>query len=344
MRIGIVNDVALAIEALRRVVIERGGHELAWVARTGEEAVQNCAADTPDLVLMDLVMPGINGAEATQQIMTNSPCAVLVVTASVDTHSDLVYAAMGYGALDAAVTPTLEPDGKTQGGRSLLHKIEGIGHILGKSSPVRGSGYTLPPMPPRTVSVASLPPLLAIGASTGGPQAVCNILAALDRSFPAAIVIVQHVDADFATGFADWLDQRTSLPVRVAQSGDMPQAGQALVAGRNQHLRFQPAAKLMYTDEPTHLINRPSVDVLFKSAAENWTAGGVGLLLTGMGRDGAEGLLSLRQKGWHTIAQDEASSIVFGMPKAAIALDAASEVLPLDVIARALQSRLPVAG
>ncbi len=340
MRIAIVNDMALAVEALRRVIDNCGEHEVAWMARDGEEAVRRCREDTPDLILMDLVMPVMDGVEATRQIMAQAPCAILIVTASVNTHGDMVYEAMGHGALDAAVTPTLGPEGELAGGRALLDKIAHVGFIIGRTRPGHGSGYTLPPMKKEPSRALVQTPLVAVGASTGGPQALSALLSGFGADFPAAVVIVQHVDPDFAGGLADWLGHRSELPVRLARNGEMPERGEVLIAGKDQHLHLRPGGFLAYSPEPSNLINRPSVDVLFDSAADCWQGGGVGVLLTGMGRDGAEGLLALRRKGWHTIAQDEATSVVYGMPKAAVTLKAACEVLPLPAIAAAVRAQL----
>jgi chemotaxis response regulator CheB len=340
VRIAIVNDMALAVEALRRVVSQSGEHEVVWMARDGEEAVRRCKEELPDLVLMDLVMPVMDGVEATRRIMEETPCAILIVTASVTTHGELVYEAMGHGALDAAVTPTLGPDGNVEGGRALLDKIAHVGYIIGHRSPRSGSGYTLPAFPLARSAAPAQPPLVAVGASTGGPQALAALLSGFGADFPAAVVIVQHVDPDFAAGLADWLDHRSELPVRLAAHREVPQAGEVLIAGRDEHLCMRPGGILAYDPEPSNLINRPSVDVLFDSAADYWHGGGVGVLLTGMGRDGAEGLLALRRKGWHTIAQDESTSVVYGMPKAAVTLKAACEVLPLPAIAAAVKARV----
>ncbi|MBC2594524.1 chemotaxis response regulator protein-glutamate methylesterase [Ruficoccus amylovorans] len=337
MRIAIVNDMALAIEALRRVVSSSGEHEVTWMARDGEEALRRCREDTPDLILMDLVMPVMDGVEATRRIMAECPCAILIVTASVSTHGELVYEAMGYGALDAAVTPTLGPAGELEGGRSLLDKIAHLGYAIGHSHPRNAVG-ALPPV--RQADSGTQPPLVVVGASTGGPQALAALLSGFEADFPAPVVIVQHVDPDFAAGLAEWLNHRCELSVRLAANHEVPQVGEVLIAGRDQHLMLRPGGFLAYSPEPHELINRPSVDVLFDSAAHYWLRGGIAVLLTGMGRDGAEGMLSLRHKGWHTIAQDESTSVVYGMPKAAVTLKAACEVLPLPAIAGAVKARL----
>jgi two-component system response regulator WspF len=336
MRIAIVNDMFIAIEALRRVLMMIAEHEIVWIAKDGAEAVAKCAKDTPDLILMDLIMPVMDGVEATRQIMKRSPCAILIVTASVEQNSAKVFEAMGYGALDAVNTPILGNQGTPGAALALLGKIASIAKLNGKSPPL------LPfPSPLSSVSLSSsaLPPLIAIGSSTGGPKALSAILSRLPANLGAAIVIVQHVDAQFAEGMVDWLNQLTPLTVKKASVGDRPQKGIVLVACTNDHLCLQANQTLNYVREPIEYPYRPSIDVFFKSVAHYWTSRGIAVLLTGMGRDGAEGLRLLRSVGWHTIAQDKESCAVYGMPKAAAELNAAVEVLNLDAIATTLLQR-----
>jgi two-component system response regulator WspF len=329
MRIAIVNDVMMAVEAVRRVVIGSSGHQLAWVALDGEDAVARCASDTPDLILMDLVMPKMNGVEATRRIMSSTPCAIVIVTANVDDNSSKVFEAMGAGALDAVNTPVLESPGATDGAAALLAKIETIRKLIGAAPPNRATA--LPPQPLENHEL-SLEPIVVIGASAGGPAAVAKVLSQLPADFAAPIVIVQHVDSQFSRGLADWLDYQTPLQVRLAQEGERPAAGAVLLAANDNHLVFANPTRLSYTRHPLESSYRPSVDVFFKSVASSWRGDVVGVILTGMGRDGAEGLRALHEKGHHTIAQDRASSAVYGMPKAAVELQAASEVLPLEEI------------
>ena len=328
MRIAIVNDMIMAVEAVRRVLAGGGRHELAWVALDGEEAVARCAADTPDLILMDLIMPKMDGVEATRQIMAHSPCAIVVVTASVDDNSSKVFEAMGAGALDAVNTPVLEHPGESEGAGALLAKIETIRKLLGAPAEPRTQARDAAVLPPGAPGEC----LVAIGASAGGPAAVAEVLKQLPANFPAAIIVVQHVDQQFAKGLAEWLAGQTSLRVRLAQPGDRPMPGTVLLAGTDNHLVFDESQRLAYTRMPVDSSYRPSVDVFFKSVGEHWQGEVVALLLTGMGRDGAEGLRVLRDEGHHTIAQDRASSAVYGMPKAAAELNAAAEILPLDKI------------
>lgn len=326
MRIGIVNDLPLAVEALRRAIALKRGYEVAWVAGDGAAAVEQCARDTPDLVLMDLVMPGIDGVEATRRIMAATPCAILVVTVNVGANAWRVFEAMGQGALDAVDTPTLGGGDLRREAAPLLDKIEAISRLIGD----RAAGEAAAPQ--RAAAPRHGSRLLAIGASAGGPAALSKLLSVLPRDFDAAVVVVQHVDEQFAQGMADWLNLHSGLPVTVAREGDRPEPGKALLAGTSDHLAFIGAGRLGYTPIPREYVYRPSVDVFFDSICRYWPGEAVGVLLTGMGRDGALGLKALRDKGCRTIAQDKASSAVYGMPKAAMELDAAQEILALDRI------------
>ncbi|MEA3212202.1 MAG: two-component system, chemotaxis family, response regulator WspF [Chthoniobacter sp.] len=329
MRIGVVNDVPLAVEAVSRVLEQSSTHEVAWIARNGHEAVARCAEDRPDLILMDLIMPGLDGVAATRQIMAKTPCAILVVTATIEGNTAKVFEALGAGALDVVKTPILGADGRGEGAAALLAKIEMLSRLItGKSTrPPAPAGPDAPPTSPAPNR------LVVIGASAGGPAALAAVLGGLPRDFPAAIVMVQHVDAQFSSLMAKWLNEQSRLPVRTAEEGDQPEVGVALLAGTNDHLIFESARALGYTSEPRAYSYRPSVDVFFESAIRHWKGEIVGVLLTGMGRDGAKGLKALRDHGALTIAQDQASCVVYGMPKAAAALGAAVEVLPLDEIA-----------
>lgn len=334
MRIAIVNDVVLAVEAMRRVVQAHGEHTIAWTAANGQEAIRKCRLDTPDLILMDLIMPGIDGVEATRQIMANSPCAILVVTANVTDNCAKVFEAMGAGALDAVNTPVLEWPAAGKGAEDLRAKIDLLRKLIG----AEGAGKTPARSPVHREGTLPSNPLIAIGASAGGPAALARILSYLPGSFSIPMVIVQHVDAQFAQGLANWLDDQTPLRVRLAKDGDHPCPGTILLAGGDQHLVCSPQGALTYVTEPADGSYRPSVDVFFKSFRQCWRGELMGILLSGMGRDGARELLALRREGHHTIAQDQASCAVFGMPKAAIELGAAAEVLSLDQIGLRLRA------
>jgi two-component system response regulator WspF len=332
VRIGIVNDVRAASESLRRVVSSLAGHTVAWIATDGVEAIAMAKRDRPDLILMDLIMPHVDGVQATRQIMAAAPCAILVVTATVSGNISLVYDAMGFGALDAVDTPVLGPTGEMAGAEALVAKIATVAKLLGSSTDAR--------RPTRPGTTAAAPQLLVVGASTGGPKAIADLLLALPRDCHLAIVVVQHVDVAFSQGLATWLGDRSGRTVRVAEHGEPPQADTVLLAGTNDHLVMSNQRTLEYREEPREIFFRPSVDVFFESVADHWPQAGIALLLTGMGRDGGKGMLRLRAAGWHTIAQDEATSVVWGMPKAAVELGAACQVLPIEQMPRAILSRL----
>ncbi|MGL6284319.1 MAG: chemotaxis response regulator protein-glutamate methylesterase [Microcoleaceae cyanobacterium] len=340
MRIAIVNDTAIAVEALKRVLLTVPNYQVIWIAHDGKEAVDRCVKDTPDLILMDLFMPIMDGVEATQQIMQRSPCTILIVTASVGDHAGKVFEAMGYGARDAVDTPILGTQKNSNSHQPLLAKIFTLSKLIGKSSTP-----PTPVLPTSKVTSCSklsspLPRLVTIGSSTGGPKALATILSKLPANFGAAIAIVQHVDMQFSLGLVDWLNQQTPLTVRLANIGDRLEKGIVHIAGTNDHLSIRSDLTLYYTKEPLNYPYRPSVDVFFKSLAANWHHKEIAVLLTGMGQDGADGLRVLRETGWHTIAQDEKSSIVYGMPKAAVQLNAAVEVLPPEAIANTLIQRI----
>lgn len=326
MRIGIVNDMPLAVEALRRALALEPAYQIAWVAGNGAEAVQACARDLPDVVLMDLLMPVMDGVEATRQIMASTPCAILIVTVDLEQNLRRVFEAMGHGALDVVNTPALG-SGQAEEAAQLLRKIQNIGWLMGPHN--RRGRKASEPSRPRGAGQR----LVAIGASAGGPASLAQLLRQLPAGYPAAVVLVQHVDEVFAAGMADWLASESHLPVRLAREGEPPQPGTILLAGTNNHLRLLRNGELAYTAEPTSHVYRPSIDVFFDSLVEHWKGEAIGVLLTGMGRDGAEGLKRMRGRGFLTIAQDQASCAVYGMPKAAAAIGAATEILALERIA-----------
>ncbi|CAN5310083.1 chemotaxis response regulator protein-glutamate methylesterase [soil metagenome] len=340
MKIGIVNDMPMAVEALQRAVSLEPGFQVIWRAANGAEAVERCAIQRPDVILMDLIMPVMDGVEATRRIMAETPCAIVIVTVNVGRQTGRVFDAMGHGAVDAVDTPALGQGDIREAAAPLLRKIRNVGWLIGHFN----SGRPAAAQPARTAVPRHLPPLVAIGASAGGPPTLAKLLSALPANFPAAIVLVQHVDAQFAAGMATWLDQQVGRPVRLATAGELPTAGVVLLAGTDDHLHMQSDGRLHYTSEPRESLYRPSIDVFFNDVARHWKGEAAGVLLTGMGRDGAEGLKAMRERGFLTIAQDQATSAVYGMPKAAAALNAAVEIRPLPDIAPRLATLFPASG
>jgi two-component system response regulator WspF len=334
MRIAIAHSSAASVTTLTAIVTSNPKYRVVWVASTGTEAVEKSARDRPDLLLMDLSLPGKDGVQATRAIMKEHPCAILIVTEAVSRNAARVFEAMGAGALDAESTPVADERGNIRGAEVLLRKIATIERLI--SGEYNGKGRE-----GQRAGAAAKGPMIAIGSSTGGPKALSEVVSRLPQKPGAPIVIVQHVDAQFASGLVDWLSSQTKLRVVLAQAGRSPEPNVVFVAGTNDHLVLADDMTFRYVPEPRDNPYRPSVDVFFRSLADAWIGKGVAVLLTGMGRDGANGLLALRKAGWHTIAQDKATSVVYGMPRAAAEMNAASEVLPIEKIAAAIAGRIP---
>lgn len=324
MKIAIVNDDPDILYALQVFLKSNPAYKLAWTAKNGEEAIANAQSNPPDLILMDISMPGINGVETTKRIMHSNPTAIIIVTAPLVKETRLVFDAIGEGAIDALnITVSerniLEAD-------ALHYKIQTIGKlkgkILNKLKKTTDNGEEL-----QMANKESFPILLAIGASTGGPVALAKILTSLPSNLPIAIVIVQHVDEKFIGGLAHWLQDQSGQKVKLISAGDIPTPGVVLLASKNQHLVVRHNGTFNYTTFPKSSPYVPSVDVFFHSLYQHWPQKSIALLLTGMGNDGAQGMKSLRGKGWHTIAEHEKSCVIYGMPRAAIEAGGAEEVI-----------------
>lgn len=338
MRIGIVNDLRLAVETLKRAVATIPDSTVAWIAEDGAAAVARCAEDLPDIVLMDMIMPVMDGVEATRRIMKATPCPILVVTATVEGNASKVFEALGAGALDAVATPGLAADGSVTNAEPLARKVAAI-RIISQSQTATPAtpakhAHASPAAP------AAIPPIVAIGSSTGGPLALSIVLKALPAPAPWPVVVVQHIDTEFAQGLSSWLARETGHAVQTIVEGATPAPGMVSIAATGDHLLVSASGRFRYSPEPRALVYRPSVDVFFNALVEADAAPGVAVVLTGMGRDGAAGMLGLRANGWHTIAQDRATSVVWGMPGACVECGAAAQTLPLSAIGPAIASRM----
>ncbi|MEO5797989.1 MAG: chemotaxis protein CheB [Gemmatimonadales bacterium] len=291
-----------------------------------------------DAILLELREVDRGELAAIRELTATAPCPIIVLTpaAASGWESSRVFAALSSGAFDAAPVPRIVGTGRILGGEGLHVRLETAARLL--------RATTQPPAPPdpqRGREIAILPqsgPLVAIGASAGGPGALAAILTRLPTSFPGAIVVVQHIEERFAAGLVMWLAGRSALPVRAAVDWDCPTPGTVLVAASNDHLVLAASGRLEHLAARAETSHRPSIDVFFRSVAAHWHARQIGVLLTGMGSDGALGLLAMRGAGAATLAEAKETCIVYGMPKVAAELGAATEITRLENIPDRLMS------
>jgi two-component system, chemotaxis family, response regulator WspF len=337
IRIAIAHHDVSSMKIMRQFIAQEQGYMVVWTTYSAGEVLPKCRHNRPDILLLDLALAGMGGATLICDIMKDAPCAILVLSDAIDRQAGKVFEAMGCGALDVIATPVIRKNGPAEGGDALFKKLATMAKLLG------GLSHGAQPSGPQSPSQSGrLPPLLAIGSSTGGPKALATILSSFPEGLEAAVVICQHVDLQFARGLAEWLDSQTPLTVEIAEEGARPRSGLVLVAGTNDHLVLTQDLTFHYTADPLDYPYRPSVNAMFESVLKYWPRKDLAILLTGMGRDGAEGLSALRRAGWHTIVQDEKTSIVYGMPAAAVELGGAVEILPLERIAEAILSKIPI--
>jgi two-component system, chemotaxis family, protein-glutamate methylesterase/glutaminase len=341
-RVLVVEDSLTARKHLVEVLNADPECEVAGEAEDGKKAIELCRTLRPDVITLDMMLPVMSGVAVTEYVMAYCPTPILVVSSSLN-RGELykTYDALAAGAVDVFEKPSgKEPDGAWERGFlssvKITSRIQVITHLRGRLAP----GLASPGLPGNvsTSNGSGHKSLVAIGASTGGPAAVVEILRGLPTNFPLPILLVIHIGDPFSAAFAGWLDGLSPVPVRYPSDGEpVPPFGKPglIMAPAGFHLVVQ-QGRLRLTQGPERHSCRPSVDVLFESIASACGAQTAACLLTGMGRDGAAGLLLLRHAGALTIAQDEVSSVVFGMPREAIQLGAANRVLALSEIAPAL--------
>jgi two-component system chemotaxis response regulator CheB len=328
IRVLVADDSQLFRELLTRVIALDPGFTVVARAADGNAAAALALVHRPDVITMDLTMPQADGFAGIARIMAEAPTPILVLTAN---RTERVgFKALSLGALDILEKPAATDDLDAYGAvlRNRLRLLAGvrvIRHVRG----LQAQGTVRPAHRARSA-------LVVMGASLGGPNALATILKALPSGFPAPIAVVQHIAEGFTEGLASWLSQEGPLEVAVARDGDPLRAGRVLLAPTGSHLLVGLREVRLSRADPIDTF-RPSVTPLFQSAAQAFGPRACGVLLTGMGRDGAAGLLTLKVAGGPTLVQDEASSAVFGMPRAAIELKAVDRVLPLEEIPRALE-------
>ncbi|HEX2909278.1 MAG TPA: chemotaxis-specific protein-glutamate methyltransferase CheB [Chloroflexia bacterium] len=344
IRVLVCEDSLPVSQLLKEVINQYPGLIVVGVAGNGREAVELNRKLRPDIITMDVRMPVLNGLEATQQIMSEQPAPIVMVSEIASTDVDLSMKALQAGALMALRKPIGpgHPDYKVEceqlcqalvnmAGVKLVRRWTQVSSERKKSP----SGLTLSPTINKEPALRVKPRLVAIGSSTGGPSALANLLSRLPASFTLPVLITQHIMPGFGSGMTRWLNDITGRRVVTAQDGMLvePDSSITIIAPDDCHMTITTSRHIRFDRRGPVNSLVPSVDVMFESVAGSVGAAAIGVILTGMGRDGAQGMLSMHKAGAYTIAQDETSSVVFGMPKEAIALQAVDTVLPLDKIA-----------
>ena len=336
VKVMLVEDSRVVRTLLTHIIDHDPRLELAAAFETGEDALAAIDRVEPDVISMDIRLPGIDGLETTRRIMAERPTPIVVIADAVEDSSlKISMNALRAGALSVVEKPVATTH---VGYDAIAGEICTQLRIMAAVPVIRrrpiGSGRVQPEaLRPRSVEHASRPAkpsVLAIAASTGGPPALAKVIGALPESFPLPILLVQHMGAAFMEGFAAWLDGVVACPVSIARDGERAEPGRVHVAPGDRHLELGPGGILRVTDAAPVGGQRPAATILFRSVAHHAGPRGIGILLTGMGEDGALGLLDMHRAGALTIAEHESTAVVYGMPAAAVRLAAAETVLPID--------------
>lgn len=358
IKVLLVEDSPVATIVLKRILDASPEIQVVGTACNGLEALDLIPKLQPEVICTDLNMAQMNGLEFTKEVMKKYPRPILIISASVqakDTQN--VFELMKAGALDVFPKPIgglasdydrlgneLIAKVKVLSGVKVFTRHPRLGVIETGDRPIRKI-HQFPiqnyPLSSKNLNSRTIK-LLAVGASTGGPQALHSIISKFPANLPVPVICIQHISEGFLQGLVDWLGFESKLPVKIAGFGEWPQAGIVYFPPEKRHLELDSQGRFIYSEAAREAGHCPSVTVTFKSVANFYGRGAAGVLLTGMGRDGAEGMLAIARVGGLTIAQNEASCVVFGMPKEAIALGAAQHVLPVSAIAPLLLSKLKV--
>ncbi|KAF0223663.1 MAG: two-component system chemotaxis family response regulator [Rhodospirillaceae bacterium] len=339
IRVLIIEDSLVVRELLKHIIGLDDRFEVVAAVESAEEGLSRLEALAPDVISLDIRLPGMNGLDATLQVMQRRPTPIVVVAANVDDDElNIAMNALRAGALSVVEKPVGVTNAAFESmARHLCTQLAIMSQVRvvrqGIDRGLRfGTTAEPPPPPPKGTRYA----MLGLVASTGGPQALTQVLTGLGPDYPLPILLVQHITASFLDGFVSWLAGVTPFAVRIAQGGETPEPGVIFVPPVDRHLRLV-GGKLALSDmAPVHS-QRPSGSVLLSSMAEDLGRNGLGVILTGMGSDGAEGMAAMHKAGAYTIAQDEVTSVVYGMPQAAVKLRAVSEVVALPRISERLR-------
>lgn len=351
IKVLVVDDSAFMRRVLTSLLSQDADIEIVGTARDGEDALVKIASLKPDVVTMDIEMPRMDGLATLHEIMKTAPLPVIMISTLTESGAESTLKALEYGALDF-IPKSLSNTNHDQFAQELIRKIRAVSRKksllqlrFGRTHSVAGQAAA-PAYKAASPTLVGGPckgarDLIAIGVSTGGPPAVQKILSALPANFPACILIAQHMPAAFTGPFAKRLDNICQITVKEAQNGDRLQPGMAYIAPGGQHLMLTMRGaipELTVTPEPSSALYKPSVNVLIESVAKNYPRKSIGVILTGMGSDGLEGIRQLRGKGGYILAQNEQSCVVYGMPKAIVDAQLADQILDIDHMAETLMT------
>ncbi len=328
IKVLVVDDSDFVRSFLVDLLAEDDEIEVAGEARNGMEACEKVKSLKPDIVTMDIEMPEMNGMDAIERIMSNYAVPILVVTSKSDAAT--AYSAVSKGALEVVVKPDLSTvdSGEFIRKVKLLAGIKVITHISAATVESRESAKALSILKPSDESNK----IVAIASSTGGPKALSILLSALPEFFPCPIVVAQHIPDEFIQGMTEWLDTCASIRVKTGVEGEILQSGTVYVSPSEKHMKVNRLGRIAFEDRKWNDIFFPSCNVLLKSVAEAYGGNAIGVILTGMGDDGVIGIKAIKDAGGFTIAQNEDTSVIYGMPKAAVETHCIDAVLPIDQI------------
>jgi two-component system chemotaxis response regulator CheB len=324
-----VDDSAFVRKAVTRMLGEAPDIEVVGTAADGEEGLAMARDLRPDVVTLDIKMPRLGGLETLERLMAERPVPVLLLSSLTQEGAEVTLRALELGAMDFVDKSSVEPMTMLSLTEELVTKVRALGSARVKVRP-RGPARAAGP------AEGAGAELVVIAASTGGPSALQTLFSALPAGLHAAVLVVQHIPRGFTHSLAERLDARSAIPVREAADGDLVEPGRVLVAPAGIHTRLRRRGgrvRVILDEEPREALHRPSADVLMASAAAIFGPRAVGVVLTGMGSDGTEGLRAIREAGGHTLAESEESCVIFGMPKAAAAAGVVSRTVPIDRMA-----------
>ena len=329
IRVLVVDDSAFVRKAVKRMLGTADDIEVVGFAADGEEGLVKARDLQPDVVTLDIKMPRLGGLETLERLMAEQPVPVLLMSTLTQEGAEVTLRGLELGAMDFVDKSSVQPMSMLSLAEELVAKVRALGRARVRARPR--------PARPSAEGAAAVPAeCVVIAASTGGPTALQTVIAGLPAGFPAAVLLVQHIPRGFTRSLAERLDARSAVPVREAGDGDVVGPGRVLVAPAGIHSRLvrrRGRVEVALDEEPRDALHRPSADVLMASAAEVYGPLAVGVVLTGMGSDGTEGLRAIRDKGGLTLAESEETSVIYGMPKAAIEAGVVHRAIPLDQVA-----------